>query len=444
MSGTTGQDVYRKVCLDAGQKVSDAVRELQGLSEELTEQASGQVVPMLRLPESWEQHMQGMSMADIYEETLRMLPDDVKVTVAYRHPACKTRIGYDGTTVSEVESVTVEKRCLRWTDNVLMITRVKGDMGTFTRHSYDTDEIPANINEEMPEAYTTLVPMGNVMAVDVAWKVDLEDLRQQVQDEDEWHRMQDDGMFEEFEFEEETESMFSDIDPSFEDEFCPSESLPERVGTVRITGRTCDVLRLANGDLVIEHPEPGCAPIPITLSDVFGLAQRGQIRLTNEMIASWACPSDDSADGDEAFEWPARGAISSYEKNGKFVNCFQLRNMDLLRSKEAFKLPPVATEYRRQLESAFKKNKKVTMTGTLSSAVRYDNCIRLVLSDITITKGAGGHLSHMNLFVSRDYKAPEIGSKLSVDGFVYAYSPANLSDRKKQLAINATTVRTVG
>lgn len=586
---TTGREACAQRHSDAEQRVSDAVREPQGAGKELTRQAGGQAVPTLRLPESWEQCVQEMSMADVYRETLCRLPDDARVTITYRHPACGAGLGCDS-------AVTAEKRCLQWTDSVLMIARMKDGMDS---------------NGKMPEAWATLIPMSNVMAVDVDWEVGSGEPRRQ--DPTSYFIDDADASFEELDLDEEAlENLFSDADPLVPETI--RDVLPEKIGTVRISGQACDVLRLPNGDFVIEHPGVPCGQIPITLSDIVRLAEHGQIRLDNGMTASWVSPSDEPddddepaddstadaslrcdflgttvdkageevdllvapgtrrhdgfrmrrhdgkdarvilpsltelkalyrdddirfADGgeerfrdimtrlnmdldgddgddkdflmrganasatasdglgsltvaelramarelgrpayhangrmkskaelieairikedargdeaspddpaDETCEFPARGAISSYDKKGQFVNCFQLRNMGQAKSADAFKMPPVRKGYRSQLESAFTRGRKVSMTGTLSSVMRYDNCLRLVLADITITKGAGGYLSHMSLFVSRDYKVPEIGSKLSVEGFVYAYVPNQTGDGRRQLAVNATTVRTV-
>ena len=479
MSATVGKDAYKRIYLDAEQKVSDAVRELQSLSEELTNKADTEIVPKLRLPESWEQHAYEMSTADIYEETLRGLPDDVKVTIAYRHPAYVTGHNeYGGGSVVEVASVTVEKRCLMWTDNMLMITRIHGDMGNYAIvrnrgcSNEEREEHPKNVSSAMPEAYATLIPMRNIMAVDVAWEVNLDEMRRENQDGYEQNCQPDEMGFEELDLDEQDlESLFSDPTP-VESESLPDAS-PERIGSVRISGQACDVLRHPNGDLFIEQGD-GLSSVPIMLGDLLRLAENGQVRIGNKVATSWerhpsGCPSDTNApanlsgtagtassplperlslDGGEAEsedipEWPARGAISSYNDNGTFENCFRLRSMTKARSEAKFRLPPVSEDYRSQLEPRF--GKVATMTGTLVGVVRYDNCIRLVLDDMELSKGkdATEPMGHICLFVSRDYKVPATGSRLKVTGFVYAYSPSQTQGSKRQLGINAITLRTL-
>lgn len=404
MSETVGQDVYKKIYLDAEQKVSDAVRELQSLSEELTNKADTQIVPKLRLPESWEQHTYGMSMADVYEETLRGLPDDVKVEVTYRHPAYVTNDN-----VVEVKSVSVEKRCLMWTDNMLMITRFKGDMGNYEITRYrgyaneEREEHPKNVSDNMPEAYTTLVPMSNVMAVDVAWEVNLDEMRRENQDRHNRNYWLDETGAEELDLgEQDWESMFSDPEP-FESESMPDAS-PERIGIARISGNASE---------------------------------------TSSPLSAGSSPDGRETENEDVPEWPACGAISSYNDNGTFENCFHLRSMTKARSEASFRLPPVSEDYRSQLEPRF--GKVATMTGTLVGTVRYDSCIRLVLDDMELSLGKNmtEPMEHICLFVSRDYRVPATGSRLKVKGFVYAYSPSQTGGTRRQLGINAITLRTL-
>lgn len=169
-------------------------------------------------------------------------------------------------------------------------------------------------------------------------------------------------------------------------------------------------------------------------------------------ISSWGeAPSSDflyaedvTATLDEPSEWTAQGIISSYNAHGTFENCFHLRSMTRTRSVAAFRLPPVSKNYLSQLEPRF--GHTVTATGTLVASVRYDNCIRLVLDDIVLAKGQGRKepMEPICLFVSRDYRTPERGTRLEVTGIVYAYSPSRSGRMRRQLGIDAITLQTLG
>ena len=169
-------------------------------------------------------------------------------------------------------------------------------------------------------------------------------------------------------------------------------------------------------------------------------------------ISSWGeAPSSDfpyaedvTATLDGSSEWTAQGVVSSYNGNGTFENCFHLRSMTKARSVAAFRLPPVSKNYLSQLEPRL--GQTVTATGTLVGSVRYDNCIRLVLDGVVLAKGQGMKepMGPICLFVSRDYRVPEKGTRLEVTGIVYAYSPSQPGRLRRQLGIDAITLQTLG
>ena len=154
-------------------------------------------------------------------------------------------------------------------------------------------------------------------------------------------------------------------------------------------------------------------------------------------LQSGGTEDDDEDDGENAL---SSRCTSSYDEEGRFTNCFHIRNSSASRSCQAMSLPPTR-KYRSQLEPFFGED--VEVRGKLLATTTYNNCVRVVLGDVCVPAASEkgfevSSIKELCLFPSRDFQAPELGTEMSARGKVYAYQVASPDGQYKQLRLDPT------